>query len=1215
MASEDPERIGAYWLASRLGEGGQGVVYEAYDLAGRRVAVKVLHRAADEQTRRLFRREAQAASRVASYCTARILEVSSDADEPYLVVEYVPGPSLGARVRDGGPVTADDAVRLGIGIATGLAAIHRAGVVHRDLKPGNVLLGPDGPRIIDFGIARAVDMSVTADAWIMGTFGYMAPEVLSGERAGEAADVFAWGATVLYAVTGREPFRGATAAETAYRTTRHEPDLGEVPAVLRSLVGRALAKDPARRPGAAEILLSLLGAPAGAPEGERPSDPRIALLRAGVRRAGPADGGSRPATEPVPALGERAEAAYGSLPGEARAVAHELLLRLVVPGAAEDGSEDSVRPVGRAELLEGRPAAEQRAMSLAMTVLTESGVLLPLPDGGVRAAGAALLPAWPRLRGWVEADRSGTAVRLWLTRAALAWQDNGRRSEDLPHGSALEECRRWLPTAPLHLRPNPLEVACLDASRLAADRAARRRRRLLAGLSVVTVLALLAGGAAWLQSREVDRRRTEATARTIAQSAETLRGSDPVPAMLLGLAAWRTARVPETRAALIAAAAQRERQVTNMPVFYEGESTRRALTADGRAALFLSPAGLRVVGLYGKDRGRTLWAEPEIDEALLISSLDLSEDNSLIAVTDREADTVRVLSTRDGHELAPPLPLRGRTQEGITDKGHLVLAGPGEGGEEVLVTASGRTVAVVPAGAEVSPDGRHLVSCASGGLAVRPVEGTGPAVPIERPGWAVERGCGQIRFSPDGRFAALEGESVDLVRELSVYDLVDRRLVGEVDSVPAGYRFSSGGRYIVASTDAGGVEVWSSSGGDLPVVRISGAASGNRAGGAAAWSEAALDEESRTLLQWVGDTVHHLDLSEALTDAPANRNSVTARALSPDGRTALVSERFSPDLSGQSDRFQGRLVDPGTGRDRGPAFPQKLHVAQDLPRTALGDLSDDGRLVAFTETGPGGRYGVTLRDASRGRDVLHWDSAEESGPSWLDLSPGGSHIAVLEEQGGVPSGEGSTLRVFDVRARKEVLSARGTEARGAFSPDGRLFLTTDGLVLDLADGRRREVAGLRGAVRRVAFSPDGRTAAVFKETGLVELWDGGVTRRLAVMSSSVSRGGGRGGQDLDRFVFSRDGKLLAAVVNGDTVQLWDTENRLALGDPLPMSGRGVEAMAFAGNVLWTVAGTRGHALDLSPESLAARICRQAGRDLTQREWDAYLPDVERRKLC
>ena len=253
----DPRSLGRFQVVARLGEGGQGSVYEGRSPSGDRVAIKVLKDGADPDTRRRLSRELESARRVAPFCTARVLEAELDPPGPYVVSEFVAGPSLQERVRDGGPLREGDLERLAVGAASALAAIHGAGVVHRDFKPANVLLGPDGPRVVDFGIARPLDAR-TAPSFMSGTPPYMAPEQLKGEHGSPAADVFAWGATMVYAATGRAPFGSDTVAAVFNRILTQEPDLTGVPSRLRETLAACLSKDPLTRPSARSLLIRLV---------------------------------------------------------------------------------------------------------------------------------------------------------------------------------------------------------------------------------------------------------------------------------------------------------------------------------------------------------------------------------------------------------------------------------------------------------------------------------------------------------------------------------------------------------------------------------------------------------------------------------------------------------------------------------------------------------------------------------------------------------------------------------------------------------------------------------------------------------------------------------------------------------------------------------------------------------------------------------------------
>jgi eukaryotic-like serine/threonine-protein kinase len=264
LDDDDPQEIGRYRLTGRLGEGGQGVVYLGETPDGQFVAVKVLKTRADAALAR-FAREMAAAKRVAPFCTAAVLDSSIEGRHPYVVSEYVAGPSLQQRVAERGPPRGGDLDRLMVNTASGLTAIHGAGIVHRDLKPANVLLGPDGPRVVDFGIARAVDAETHTQ--MVGTPAYFAPEWLRGEPPTPASDVFAWAGTMVFAATGRPPFGGGTNIPALmHRIATAEPDLSGVPAHVRSLLAGCLDKDPSRRPTARDLLMGLTD-PSGAPTG------------------------------------------------------------------------------------------------------------------------------------------------------------------------------------------------------------------------------------------------------------------------------------------------------------------------------------------------------------------------------------------------------------------------------------------------------------------------------------------------------------------------------------------------------------------------------------------------------------------------------------------------------------------------------------------------------------------------------------------------------------------------------------------------------------------------------------------------------------------------------------------------------------------------------------------------------------------------------------
>ncbi|WP_220187904.1 serine/threonine-protein kinase, partial [Pseudonocardia pini] len=263
----DPRSLGGFTLTRLLGEGGMGRVYLGRGRAGT-AAVKVVRAdlAGDPEFRARFGHEIEAASRVRSPYTAALLGADAEADPPWLATEYVPAPSLREAVGIHGPMPVEQVRMLGIGLADALTAIHGAGIVHRDLKPANVLLGADGPKVIDFGIARAADATVlTRTGAVVGSPGFIAPEQITRARSEPAGDVFALGGVLAYAATGRPPFGTGDVNALLYRTVHTEPDLTGVPEPLLGLVRSCLDRDPARRPDTAAIRAALSTGPEDRP--------------------------------------------------------------------------------------------------------------------------------------------------------------------------------------------------------------------------------------------------------------------------------------------------------------------------------------------------------------------------------------------------------------------------------------------------------------------------------------------------------------------------------------------------------------------------------------------------------------------------------------------------------------------------------------------------------------------------------------------------------------------------------------------------------------------------------------------------------------------------------------------------------------------------------------------------------------------------------------
>ncbi|QEU96812.1 WD40 repeat domain-containing serine/threonine protein kinase [Streptomyces kanamyceticus] len=377
LSPSDPRQVGPYRIEGRLGQGGMGSVFLGTSPAGRSVAVKLIRRefAAAPQFRERFAREVEAARRVGGFHTAQVVDADPEAASPWLVTEFIAGPTLRQLVTEQGPLPADAVLRLGAGLAEGLVAIHKCALVHRDLKPGNVILAPDGPRIIDFGIAHAPDTgTMTHTGTLIGTYAYMSPEqIRTPADVTPACDVFSLGSVLTFAATGRSPFDASNVPAIIHRVTGEPPVLTGLDGHpgLHQLVSTCLAKDPAARPSAADLLhrLSTTAAPPVAPLPPVPSAPPVAA---------PTD----PAAKPV---GRRALMIGGIAAAATAAVAVPAYLLWPEDAPASDRkptSKGGSTPRPSASRTATRPVAQLTGHTQDISCLAFA------PDGSTLATGA-----------------------------------------------------------------------------------------------------------------------------------------------------------------------------------------------------------------------------------------------------------------------------------------------------------------------------------------------------------------------------------------------------------------------------------------------------------------------------------------------------------------------------------------------------------------------------------------------------------------------------------------------------------------------------------------------------------------------------------------------------------------------------------------------------------------------------------------------------------
>ncbi|MEU9164563.1 serine/threonine-protein kinase [Streptomyces sp. NPDC048424] len=501
LSADDPYEIGGYRLHARLGSGGMGVVYLAYTPGGRPIALKAVRAefAADSEFRERFAQEVASARRIHGLFTAQVVDSGVDDRTPWLATAYVPGPSLHEVVRRHGPLPVRTVLLLVAGIAEALQAIHRAGVVHRDLKPANVLVAGDGPRVIDFGIARAADAAaLTGTGLRIGTAAFMAPEQALGRQVTPATDVFALGTLAAYVAGGVPPFGNGPESGALYRVVHELPDLTRVPPDLHELISWCLAKRPEDRPTTVELMASVHAHPEVGPRPEftdgwlprpvreevteppgaaAPEDPRgdhfaptaaaaahpaaaAAPVAPAPTRAAPPAWGPVPAPVGAPAPGARRRAApRGRLPAVALAVAATLL----ACGGAVYYFDDPVDGGGEPD---AGPAVGPTAPADGGATPSGAG---PTPSGGGGATpptGPAYLPGYTKSQ--LTAPDSGYEFDLgagkvvpaetaawYLAREGQAFLPSGESDAFVADGAALTpaDCVRGIESRPASALP------------------------------------------------------------------------------------------------------------------------------------------------------------------------------------------------------------------------------------------------------------------------------------------------------------------------------------------------------------------------------------------------------------------------------------------------------------------------------------------------------------------------------------------------------------------------------------------------------------------------------------------------------------------------------------------------------------------------------------------------------------------------------------------
>ncbi|MFI9150555.1 hypothetical protein [Streptomyces sp. NPDC053367] len=963
------------------------------------------------------------------------------------------------------------------------------------------------------------------------------------------------------------------------------------------------------------------------------------------------------------AVAQTAEELYGELDPAQAALLRRVLLRLIAPG---EGTADTCRPVDRAELRTAGSGTPERTDAVLERLARAR--LVTLDGDTVHLAHEALITSWPRLRAWIEEDRHRLHALRRLTEAALAWRALDRDTGALFRGARLAEAEEIFTGADAAAELTPAEAEFLTASRSALAREQRRLKGWVASVSVLLVLALVAGVVAWQQNRVSDRRQLEAAAGRAATAADTLRSSEPDLALRLAVAAWRLHPAPETRSALLGALAHNE-----LPPFAPrraGSVAGYVLAPDGRTLTTLQgPGGVVRWDVHTRRQISTHRAPPS--EAFPGA---VSPDGRYVIVEMVERERLRLWDTEAERFLGPwvdasvdwepiemPHALPGQGQGQGEGEDGVVESGAGESGVEEsgapsvpedqndagtgeleleaggfsataftpTFSTSGRAWALhladrlqvwdtsdghrlfsgtLPDGEaaahDITPDNRTLAVCTARGLTLWDLR-VQRRRNTSRP---LEPKCGlddTLQFSPDGR--VLTVASTNGMRR---WDISTGKRLPAIDDVALDqYVISQDGRF-VAGVGGGAILLWRADRPDAPVFR-----------------HPLTDLEPQDVrfdlragvLRYVvrgtrdTGTVRAVDISRVLR--PSWRGDEAGDALlSADGSTLAVLRR---------DGDEGHLALYATGTGR---------LLFDVPRVPMPDeespwggdlsLSADGRRFALD-------LGLTsvLADSTRitvwdtvGRRRLSTVPLPADRPWSFALSPDGRELITSD-------GLEPALTVWDADNGRRTRRVDGTAVAGelgefgtvsAISPDGRTLLHDDGTLLPTA-GRPGTTARLDDN-RLAAFSPDGDTVALLDLNDRITLWDVRHGTSLGVLAGDILPTGPAAGEEeaTTALAFSPDGTVLVAAGSQGSLRMWDVPSRRPLGAGLPTAGDDITSLAFSPDSGTLFAAGRHVPLQrfaVDPDRMAEAACRRARGGLTRSQWRAYLTGVPYREVC